>query len=146
MTFSGNTTITGIIVGNGDLNDDSATNKINFTGNVISYPVTNLPSTEQFAQIRSETGTFLIAPGFKASFGGNFHTTNGTIAANGIRFYGNAGGTINGSIINYADTTAEISGNSNLHFNRSSSTLIPAGFVPQLVLQYDASSYSETSL
>jgi hypothetical protein len=146
VTFGGNTTITGIIVGNGDLNDNSATNQINFSGNVVSYPVTNLPNTEQFAQIRSETGTFLIAPGFMASFGGNFNTMNGTIAANGIRFYGNAGGTISGSIINYSDTTTEISGNSNLHFNHSSSTLIPAGFVPQLVLQYDASSYSETSL
>lgn len=146
VTFSGNTTITGIIVGNGDLNDDSATNKINFTGNVVSYPVTDLPSEEQFAQIRNEIGTFIIAPGFKASFGGNCNITNGTIAANGIRFYGNAGGTISGSIINYSDAEAEITGNSDLSFNRSGITPDPAGFVPEIVLQYNPSSYSETSL
>lgn len=146
VTFAGNTTITGIIVGNGDLNDNSGANQINFSGNVVSYPVTNLPNVEQFTQLRNETGTFIIAPGFKASFGGNCNITNGTIAANGIRFYGNAGGTISGSIINYSDTETQISGNSDLCFNRSGTIHVPAGFVPEIVLQYDPSSYSETPL
>jgi len=146
VTFAGNTTITGIIVGNGDLNDNSGTNRVNFSGNVTSFPVTDLPSEEQFAQIRNEVGTFLIAPGFSASFGGNCNITNGTIAANGIRFYGNAGGTISGSIINYSDTEAEITGNSDLYFNRSGLIPVPAGFVPEIILQYKPSSYSETSL
>jgi hypothetical protein len=146
VTFSGNTTITGIIVGNGDLNDDSGTSQINFTGNVVSLPVTDLPNEDNFAQIRNEIGTFIIAPGFSASFGGNCNITNGTIAANGIRFFGNAGGTISGSIINYSNNEAEISGNSDLYFNRSGIMPDPAGFVPDIVLQYVPSSYSETAI
>ncbi len=146
VTFAGNTTITGIIVGNGDLNDNSGTNKISFSGNVVSYPITELPAEERFAQLRSETGTFLIAPGFSASFGGNFNTMNGTIAASGIRFYGNAGGTISGSIINYSDNESQITGNSDLYFNRSGTVHVPAGFMPEIVLQYEPSSYSENVL
>jgi Tfp pilus assembly protein PilX len=145
VTFGGGTTVTGIIVGNGDFNDNTGTNQINFSGNVASYPVTDLPAEEQFAEVRNETGTFLIAPGFSTSFGGNCNITNGTIAANGIRFYGNAGGTISGSILNYSDTTTEISGNSDLYFNRSGIIQVPAGFVPEIVLQYDPFSYSEAA-
>jgi len=146
VSFSGGTTITGIIVGDGDLNDNSGTNQISFSGNVISYPVSELPGEEQFAQLRNETGTFLIAPGFSASFSGHFDSLNGSIATNGIRFHGNAGGIINGSVINYSDTETEITGNNDLYFNRSGTIHVPAGFVPQIVLQYDASSYSETEI
>jgi len=146
VTFSGNTTITGTIIGNGDLNDNSGTNQINFTSNVISYPVSELPDEEQFAQLREETGTFLIAPGFSASFGGSLDNLNGSIAANGIRFYGNAGGIINGSVINYSDTETEITGNSDLCFNRSGISHVPAGFVPDIILQYYAPSYLETAI
>ena len=146
VTFSGGTTITGIIVGNGDINDNSGANQINFSGNFSSHPVSELPQEDQFAQVRNETGTFLIAPGFSASFSGNFDTVNGSIAASGIRFHGNAGGIINGSVINYSDTEAEITGNNDLYFNRSGTSLVPAGFVPELILKYHAPSYSETGL
>ena len=146
VRFSGNTTVTGIIVGNGDLQDNSGTNQIDFSGNVCSYPVTELPAEEQFAQLANETGTFVMAPGFSVSFGGNFNTLNGSIAANGMRFHGNAGGVINGSIINYSEAETEITGNSDLYFNRSGISNIPAGFSPETILQYDPSSYSEVSL
>jgi len=146
VTFSGGTTITGIIIANGDLNDDSGANQVNFSGNVSSHPVSELPQEVQFAQLRNETGTFLMAPGFSACFGGNFDTLNGSIAANGIRFHGNAGGIISGSVINYSDTEAEITGNSDLYFNRSGTSHVPAGFVPELILQYEPTSYSETPL
>jgi len=128
VRFCGNTEITGIIVGNGDLNDDSGTNQILFTGTISSYPVTDLPAEPQFEQLRDETGTFLMAPGFKAIFWGNFDTLNGAIAANGIEFGGNAGGTIDGSIINYSDEPMTITGNSDLFFNRSGTAQMPAGF------------------
>ena len=143
VTFTGNVDITGIIVGDGDMYDNSGTNQIIFLGNVGSAPVTDLPETEQFDGIREETGTFLMAPGFSASFGGSFDTLNGAIAANGINFFGNAGGTINGSIVNYSDTPMTLSGNSDLFFNRSGTTEVPAGFGPEIILNYDASSYSE---
>ncbi|MBN2457064.1 MAG: pilus assembly PilX N-terminal domain-containing protein [Sedimentisphaerales bacterium] len=143
LTFNGNTTVTGIIVGNGDYNDNSGTNKINFLGDVDSYPVTDLPDQPQFAQIREETGTFLLSPGFALSFGGSFSTLNGAIAGNGIDFFGNAGGTISGSVINYSDNEMTLSGNSDLLFNRSGVTDVPAGFVPEITLHYDPNSYSE---
>lgn len=143
VTFSGTLDITGIIVGNGDYEDNSGTNQIIIEGDVISQPVTDLPDEPQFAGIQNETGTFLIAPGFSASFGGNFETINGAIAANGINFYGNAGGTINGSILNYSDVEMDLSGNSDLFFNRSGTSEIPAGFIPEIVLQYEPSSYTE---
>ncbi len=146
VSFSGNLNITAIIVTNGSSTDNSGANQLNFTGNVTAHPITQLPQEEKFAGLHSQTGTFLLAPGFKASFGGNFGTLSGAIAANGLRFYGNAGGTIYGSIINYSTAPLEMTGNSDLRFNRSGLTEIPAGFVPRTVLQYDPSSYSEPAL
>jgi len=146
VTFTGNSSITGIVVGDGLITDNSATNQITFLGNVESAPVTELPDEPQFADIKSETGTFVIAPGFAVSFGGGFDTLNGAIAANGIQFFGNAGGTINGSVLNYSDEEMNLSGNSDLYFNRSGLTELPTGFVPNTILQYDPASYSEVAL
>jgi hypothetical protein len=36
-----------------------------------------------------------------------------------------------------------ITGNSDLYFNRTGIDEVPAGFVPEIVLEYDPSSYSE---
>jgi len=146
VTFSGNTIITGIIVGDGDLEDNSGTNQINFLGGVDSYPVSELPEETQFEEIRNETGTFLMAPGFSVSFGGNFSTLSGAIAANGIEFFGDAGGTINGSVINYSDTPMTLSGTNHLYFKRLEEGVVPAGFVPEIVLHYDPASYCENLL
>jgi len=146
VTFTGNTDITGIIVGNGDLNDNSGTNQIIFLGTVNSYPVTDLPDEPQFEQLREETGTFLLAPGFSASFGGDFETLNGAIAANGIEFFGNAGGTIDGSVINYSPNAMTLTGDADLFLNRSGTTEVPAGFEFDIELKYDPASYSEVPL
>ena len=121
-------------------------NQINITGNVSSRSVSNLPDLPQFADIRTQTGTFILAPGFSASFGGNFDTISGAIAANGIEFFGNAGGTINGSVINYSDEEMTLTGNADLYFNRSGTAEIPAGFIPEIILTYVPSSYTEPVL
>ncbi|MHC4571805.1 MAG: pilus assembly PilX N-terminal domain-containing protein [Planctomycetota bacterium] len=144
VTFSGNTAITGIIVGNGDLSDNSGTNQIIFLGTVDSNSVDELGP--EFGQLRDETGTFLMAPGFSASFGGNFETLNGAIAANGIQFFGDAGGTIEGSVLNYSDTPMVLDGNTDLYFNRSGTNEMPAGFGPEIILYYVKDSYSEVVL
>jgi hypothetical protein len=141
VTFQAHVTITGIIVGDGDVTDDSGTNRIDFLGTVSSNPVTDLP--ESFGELREETGTFLMAPGFSLSFQGDFETINGAIAANGITFSGNAGGRIDGSVLNYSDIAMDLSGNNSLVFNRYADTEIPAGFVPDIVLKYVHESYSE---
>ncbi len=146
VVFTGNTDVIGIVVGDGDWTDNSGANQISFTGNVVSLPVTELPEEEQFADIRDETGTFLMAPGFKLSFGGNFDSLSGAIAGNGIEFFGNAGGIVNGSIINYSNEEMTITGNSDLYFNRTGIDEVPAGFVPEIVLEYDPGSYCEMAL
>ena len=146
MTFTGDSTITGIIVGNGDIEDDSGTNQIHFTGGMESYPVSDLPDESQFAGIREESGTFVLAPGFDLSFGGNFNTFPGVIAGNGITFCGNAGGTINGSILNYSDEPMNLTGNNDLFFNSSGTAVVPAGFVPEIGLEYVPSSYLEVAI
>ncbi|UCG48250.1 MAG: pilus assembly PilX N-terminal domain-containing protein [Phycisphaerales bacterium] len=143
VNFTGTTDVTGIIVGDGNIEDNSGVNMINFAGDVVSQPVSDLPLEQEYAELRQETGTFLIAPGFSASFGGSFETISGAIVANGIQFYGNAGGTINGSVINYSDQDMTLTGNGDLYFNRSGTVEVPAGFIPEIVLNYDASSYSE---
>ncbi len=156
VTFTGNVDITGIIVGDGDVTDNSGTNQINITGNVGSLAVDakvldeNGEETEEyvlsdpkFDEVRDETGTFLMAPGFAISMGGSFGTLNGAIAANGIEFFGNAGGEIGGSIVNYSNEPMTLSGNNDLFFNRSGITDVPAGFVPEIVIHYDPSAYAE---
>jgi len=145
VQFTGTADVTGIIVGDGDFNDDSGTNQIIFQGDVSSTSVTELQGS-QFTGITEETGTFVVAPGFAVSFGGSFDTLNGAIAANGVEFFGNAGGIINGSVINYSDEQMELSGNSDLYFNRSGIDDTPAGFVPEIILIYDPGSYSEMTI
>jgi len=146
IDFTGSADVTGIIVGDGDIEDDSSANQIIFRGNVDSHPITELPEEAQFEGLHDQTGTFVMAPGFDVSFGGSFSTLSGAIAGNGIEFFGNAGGIINGSVINYSDEEMTLSGNSDLFFNRSGLTEVPAGFEPEIVLDYDPSSYSEVIL
>jgi len=141
VKFTGNIDIIGIIIGNGDLDLPSEENQLIFLGNVDSRSVSELGG--EFGDLRQETGTFLLAPGFNASFGGSFETINGVIAASGIEFFGNAGGTVNGSVINYGENPMSLVGSVDLVFNRYDLTEVPAGFVPEIVLQYDPSSYSE---
>ena len=143
VNFAGTTDVIGIIVGDGSITDNSAVNRISFGGNVHSEPVTALPDETQFEGLHDQTGTFLMAPGFHVSFGGGFDSLSGAIAGNGIEFSGNAGGIINGSIINYSGEAMTLSGNSDLYFNRSGTSEAPAGFVPEIILQYDPDSYSE---
>ena len=143
VEFTGGVDITGVIVTNGSPTDDSGTNQLIFRGHVANRSVDLLPEEPQFAGLQSQTGTFIIAPGFSVSFGGTMDTLGGAIAANGVEFFGNAGGKIQGSVINYADKTMMVWGNSDLYFNRSGTTEVPAGFVPEIVLEYNPSSYSE---
>jgi Tfp pilus assembly protein PilX len=143
VTFAGAVDVTAIVVGDGDWTDDSSTNRISFLGNVQSLSVSELPVEEQFAEVREQTGTFVMAPGFHLSFGGNFSCLSGAIAGNGINFFGNAGGTINGSIINYSNEEVSLSGNSDLCFNRSGIEDVPAGFMPEIIVRYDPASYLE---
>lgn len=143
VTFTGNASVTGIIIGDGDADAASDLNQIVFSGNVNTYGVSELPDEEQFASLKEQTGSFILAPGFSISFSGNTSIDNGAIAANGISFSGNAGGTVNGTVMNYSQNPVSLSGNSNLVLNSSGTTTNPAGFIPTKVLEFVPASYSE---
>lgn len=140
--FSGQSSINGIIAGDGDMTDTSSTDKIKFTGQVESQSVSTLVGS-QFDDIRDETGTFIVAPGFEVEFAGQSNTINGAIAASGIRFTGQGGGTVNGSLINYSEEPLRLTGQGNLSFDLSGNTDSPSGFVADQVLEFQPASYSE---
>lgn len=143
VTFSGNASVTGIIIGNGDVQAPSDLNQINFSGNVSTYDVSALPVEDKFTGLKDKEGSFLLAPGFSASFTGNASINNGVIAANGISFSGNAGGNIKGTLMNYSqNNTVSLSGNSNLFLTPTGTFNNPAGFPPVKALEYVPSSYS----
>ncbi len=142
VTFTANAEIHGLILAEGDWENPADDCYLNFGGTVDSYDVSTLPP-EEFGALVDETGTFILAPGFSLSFNGNFDVLNGVIAASGIEFLGNAGGTINGSVINYSDTCMSLAGNTDLVFNRSGMQEVPAGFEPTMILTCNCDSYSE---
>ena len=142
VTFTGNAEIHGLILAEGDWENPAEDCYLNFGGAVDSYDVSTLPQ-EEFGTLTEQTGTFLLAPGFSVSFNGSFDVLNGVIAASGIEFLGNAGGTINGSVINYSDECMTLAGNTDLVFNRSGMQEIPAGFEPTKILTCMSDTYSE---
>jgi Tfp pilus assembly protein PilX len=146
VTFTGNTTITGMVVAEGDLTAPSSQDQVEFSGNLICQDVSQLPQGSQFDGLRDMTGTFILAPGFDLSFSGNFSTINGAIAASGVSFSGNAGGTITNSVINYSDNPMTIIGNGDISIDRSSSVSNPSGFGENIVLEFGYEAYSEGSL
>jgi hypothetical protein len=146
VTFAGQATVRGIIVGDGEVGESEPNNKLIFSGQVKCYDVNGLTGAE-FDDIKEQTGTFILAPGFSAQFSGQTTIDNGAIAASGIKFTGQAGGTINGSIINYSPTQPVVlSGQSSLRFNRSGTATSPAGFSPTTQLNYLPASYTESGI
>jgi hypothetical protein len=143
VTFTRNVALQGIIVGQGDVTADPATDRIDVLGNFASGPY---PAGAQFDAIRSEVGSSIIAPGFAMSFQGNFSTLEGVVALSGVYFAGNVAAQIKGSIINYSNQPMIIEGNATMTFDRSASTKVPASFDTLRVLTYDPSSYEEFAL
>ncbi len=132
VEFGGNTTIRGAIVvatdGNNNTGLNPTENYINFTGSVSISAMNTLPTTSDFPlALRSLNGAFLLAPGFGASFGGNFGTIGGSIITSKLDFYGNAGGTVTGSVINLNNTPFTMSGNSDIVIQSNGTGEYPSG-------------------
>jgi hypothetical protein len=143
VKFSGKSTINGLIVGDGSIDDESGGSSISFSGQVQGNNVSTLEGAE-FEAIKNETGTFIMAPGFNVNFAGQTNYDSGVIVASGLTFSGQAGGTINGTIINYSqEQPMTLSGQNTLSFNRSGATTNPAGFVASQGIEFVPSSYSE---
>lgn len=146
VVFSGNTTIIGVVVAEGDADFPEAGDQIEFTGNLSSQGVSQLPAGSAFDGLRDKPDTFILAPGFGLSFSGNFHTINGAIAGSGVSFSGNAGGTVTNSVINYSDSEMTLSGNTSVQFDRSGAQTNPSGFIADQELEFQPASYLEMPL
>lgn len=138
VTFGRNVNLQGIIIGDGNLSDPG-TNSLTFLGNFDTDP---FPPDAQFDIMRHETGASIIAPGFRATFGGNFSALDGVMAVSGVHFSGNANAVVKGTILSYSDAPAVVEGNASLTFDRLHTTKIPAGFDTHRELDYDPGSYS----
>ncbi len=127
VSFRGNTTITGVIVTDNNVPFDANNNTISFAGNVKAYGVQNLPNNSTYANLRNLTGAFLLAPGFNTSFTGNFGTVAGSIIAGEISMTGNAGGTVQGSVIGTENQPLTINGSSDITIASTGTSNFPAG-------------------
>ncbi len=141
VTFQSNVALQGIIVADGDLeNVDTSANRIDILGNFASQ---GYPNGADFDAIRQEEGSSMLAPGFAATFAGNFSALEGVVAVSGVDFTGNMAAQIKGTIINYSDTSTIVLGNATMNFDRAGSVKIPAGFDLYRELNYEPASYSE---
>jgi len=125
ITFGGNVNVQGVIVTQNNPLGNLSTNILNFSGNVSAQPVNTLP--ESFGDLRTLTGSFLLAQGFQANFTGNFGTVNGAIVADKVSFGGSAGGTVMGSIVNLTNNPLTVSGTSDVIIASTGTTDYPAG-------------------
>ncbi|MDB5171960.1 MAG: hypothetical protein JWN51_733 [Phycisphaerales bacterium] len=130
VTFSGDVTIQGAIVVQNNPTGDPTTNSISFSGNVSATSIGTLPANATYpAGERGLTGAFLLAPNFAVSFTGNFGTIGGSIVASKFSLSGNAGGTVQGTVINLNDTAMSLSGNSDIIIASTGTTNYPTGVV-----------------
>jgi hypothetical protein len=144
VMFNGQTDVTGIIVTeqyDGPL--DVTSNHIGFTGGSSATSPSALPDTPEFAAIREMTGSFLLAPGFKAYFDGNFSTINGSIVASRMSFGGTASGTIVGTVLNCDDTYFTMSGDAQVRIDHSQIEETPVGMVFPRKMLYAGGTYTE---
>jgi hypothetical protein len=125
VEFGGNANIQGVIVVQNNPSGTLASNIIDFQGTVSATGVQTLP--ESYGDLRKLTGSFLLAPNFKVSFGGDFGTVNGSIIAGQVSMTGNAGGTIMGSVINLNDVPMTASGSSEIIIASTGTNDYPAG-------------------
>ena len=128
VSFTGNATIQGVIVVQNNPTGSPSSNSISFGGNVTASGIDTLPANATFpAGERALTGAFLLAPNFSVNFGGDFGTVGGSIVASQFNFSGNAGGTVDGTVINLADTSLNLAGNSDIIIASTGTTNYPTG-------------------
>ncbi|MHC4717993.1 MAG: hypothetical protein ACYS5V_13545, partial [Planctomycetota bacterium] len=142
VSFEGHATVNGFIVTeDSDAGMDAC--QIYFAGTVDATGVDALPDTPEFADVKAHTGTFLLAPGFKVTFTGDFATINGTIAADQFLFSGTATGVIKGAVIGLEDLPTVLDGNVQVTVDRSGLDPDPAGFIKSLSPEVDYNTYRE---
>ncbi len=142
VQFAGQTTLNGIVVT--EENDSPISDcKITFAGGVEVGGIEILPDTPEFADVKLQTGTFVVAPGFDVTFAGHFSAINGCIAADKLTFTGTAEGTVRGSVIGLKDMLTDIGGNVSVQVDRNDSGTRNAGFVDSLIMFVVPDTYTE---
>jgi hypothetical protein len=125
VNFKGNSTIQGCIVTDNSASLDLTHNKIIFSGNVAASSVSTLPAS--YGNLRQLTGAFLLANNFAVSISGNFGTVGGSIIASQITMSGNASGTVKGSVIGLNDVPMTINGSSDIYIASTGTSNYPNG-------------------
>jgi hypothetical protein len=114
VTFSGNTSLQGVIVTDpdkavGNLN----TNTLKFTGSFEAQGVETLDAS--YGNLRTLSGSFIIMPNFSLSLTGNFDATaHGSIVVDQASMTGSSSVKLDGSLIIMKDTPMTMSGSSQL--------------------------------
>ena len=144
VRFEGKTTLNGFIVTQ-DSDQPLSSCQIHFAGHVEARGVEGLPATPEYAAVKQQTGTFMLAPGFGATFAGSFSAINGSIAADQLTFTGTAEGVVKGSVIGMKDLPTEIGGTVEIYVDSKNADPRPAGFVQSTALTPDPSTYAEAA-
>ena len=145
VKFEGQTVLNGFVAAE---NTSSALSdcQLRFSGGVEAYGVDALPASDpQFTAVRQKSGTFIVAPGFGVTFGGNFSTINGSIAADQLTFTGTAEGTVKGSVIGLKDLPTFVGGNVDIRVDRKGADANPTGFLKPYALKAVSASYAEVT-
>ena len=131
VTFRGNMTICGVIVsqtGSGAPGFNASSNTISIAGNVSATTIDQLPaSVPNAAALQQLTGAFMLAPNFAVSVTGNFGTVSGSIVVGQLTMSGNAGGTVQGSVIGMQDLPLSLNGHSSITISSTGTTNYPSG-------------------
>jgi len=142
VKFDGGADVNGFIVTEAT-NEALSDCQIFFGGHVEAKSVAVLPDTPEFADVKEQTGTFVVAPGFGVTFAGSFSAINGTIAADQLIFTGTAEGVVQGSVIGLADVPTIIGGNVDIYVDRLNANPDPAGFVESFAFSPVPDTYAE---
>jgi len=147
LTFRGTTNINGAIVVDNTNSGTYTTNSMSFSGSVVSKSMSTITDSTVLAQLTTAekglSGAFLLAPNFSVGFSGNFGTVNGTIVSDKLTFSGNAGGTVQGTIVNLQDTAVSLAGTSDIIISSQGTTNYPSGVYFGNHYTPSATSYAE---
>lgn len=81
----------------------------------------------RYGELKKLTGAFVLAPNYFVSMSGSFSSVSGHIMASQIRFWGNADGTIKGSVINLNNTQMDVGGSAEVVIVSTGTSNYPTG-------------------
>jgi len=143
VTFNGNATICGLIACEEPTIANLDANQVKFAGTLTAASVEYLPDDSRFDGLRDQTGTFLLAPGYKAVFSGNFNTINGCIVADQVCFSGNIAGVIRGNVLNLSSNNLTMVDDAHVTIDKAHAATNPAGLSRHYSLVCVSGSYRE---